>query len=237
MGTVDREHLRALVKASDKSARAHSLDAGLGATAIKDILSGKSRDPGTDTLSKIAAQLGVGLDTLLEANGETATRRAQIVPRALPVRYRVQAGLWYEVDNHSQFELRDDERQLYESQGAVVPHGRYAEWPQWLEIISGDSINLKAPDGTLAHVVDALEMGYEAASGDWVVVERRRAQGGLRERTVKQVEIVKGKVRLMPRSSNPKWADPVNYLNGNANQNDEIEVEIVGKVIGFYLTA
>lgn len=185
------------------------------------------------TLEKLARAAGVAPPRFL---GEAADPR--IIPRVgLPIRYRVQAGLWHEVDNHSHFEMRDDERRQYQDYGAVVPHGRYADWPQWLEIVSGDSINRKAPEGSLAHVVDAIEMGYAPADGDWVVVERRRDQGGLRERTIKQVEIREGKVLLMPRSTNAKWSEPVNYLNGSAKPGEDIEVEIVGKVIGFYLTA
>ena len=102
MAKVDREHLRALVQDSNRSARAISLDANLGATAIKDILSGKSRDPGAETLAAIANQLGVTLESLFEQgdqkDGAKTSRSRQIIPRFLVARYRVQAGNWYEVD-------------------------------------------------------------------------------------------------------------------------------------------
>lgn len=233
MSAVDREALRALVAKSGRSARAISLGAKLGATAVKDILSGKSRDPGLETMAKIAAQLSVSVDQLM--GSDPGPRARQIVPRSLPIRGRVQAGLWYEVDNHPHFEIRDDERQLYEHQGAVVPNGRYSEWPQWLEIVTGESINRKAADGSLAHVVDAIEMGYAPTDKDWVVVERRRAQGALRERTIKQIEVNGHEIKLWPRSTDPRWQDPVDLCDGT--NGDDIEVEIVGKVLGFYSPA
>jgi hypothetical protein len=162
---------------------------------------------------------------------------SRVVPLYLPIRYKVQAGLWYEVDNHSHFELDDVGRQHSSWAPAVAPSPQYAEYPQWLELICGDSVNKKAPDGSFAHVVDAIELGYAPSDKDWVVVERRRAQGGLRERTVKQVQIVRGKMKLCPQSTNTKWQDPVEYLKGGGENEEGVEVEIVGKVIGFYLPA
>lgn len=68
MAEVNRDKLRALVKgdAGGRSAAAISVAAGLGSTAIKDILSGKSRDPGAGTISAIASQLGVSTDALMD---------------------------------------------------------------------------------------------------------------------------------------------------------------------------
>jgi transcriptional regulator with XRE-family HTH domain len=64
---VNRIRLRELVAEVGPSARAISLAAGLGATAVKDILSGKSRDPGAATLTRLAAALGVDVSQLMEA--------------------------------------------------------------------------------------------------------------------------------------------------------------------------
>jgi len=159
----------------------------------------------------------------------------RIVPRFLGVRYRVQAGQWYEIE----FEEPPQQISL-----AVVPDPRFANWPQWLELVLGDSVNLKIPPGHYAHVVDAIEMGYAPKPGDWVVVERRRDQGRTRERTIKQVEITAdGIVRLRARSTNPIWerATVLAFRNGEPITDagveagdDTTEVEIVGLVIGAY---
>lgn len=225
---VDRNSLRALVRESGRSARKVSIDAGLGATAIKDILSGKSRDPGASTLAAIAEELNVAVADLLEgapSAGSSGLTHVKLALRYLEVRYRVQAGLWFEVDA----EEPPEQVAL-----AVLPDPRFAPFPQWLEKVVGDSANLRILPGQFAHVVDAVEMGYAPQNGHWVVVERRRDQGAVRERTIKQIETMPdGQVLLWPRSSNPKWREPVSPTDGARNA-DDTEVEIVGLVIGAY---
>jgi transcriptional regulator with XRE-family HTH domain len=226
MAKVNRESLRALVGESGRSARAISLAAKLGATAVKDILSGKSRDPGAGTLAAIAQELGVEVSALLLDQPEVGTPalpKVKLAPRFLPVRYKVQAGLWYEIDA----EEAPEQVQL-----AVYPDPRYSRFPQWLEKVVGDSVNLKIPPNHYAHVVDAIEMGYAPKHGDWVVVERRRDQGAVRERTIKQIELHDGAILLCPRSSNPKWAGPLELAC--TSRPETVEVQIVGLVIGSY---
>lgn len=172
------------------------------------------------TSSRTLAKLAEAVN----AEPPVVTTDIKLAPRFLPVRYRVQAGLWYEIDA----EEPPEQVAL-----AVLPDPRYASFPQWLEKVVGDSVDLKIPPNHYAHVVDAVEMGYAPKDGDWVVVERRRDQGAVRERTIKQVEIVDGDVRLCPRSSNPKWRDPVELTAGARNP-ESVEVEIVGLVIGAY---
>lgn len=153
-------------------------------------------------------------------------RELQIVPTFLPVRYRVQAGNWYEVDPDSQVEIARPQ--------PIAPDSRYAEYPQWLELVVGESANLKIPNGHFAHVVDAIAMYYEPKDGDWVVVERVRAGGLLHERTIKQVAIQPdGTVKLCPRSEDKRYQLPI-VLTDGTSEGEEIEVCIVGKVVGAY---
>lgn len=169
------------------------------------------------TLSKLADAVG--------AEPPSSLTQLKLEPRFLPVRYKVQAGLWFEADA----EEPPEQPSL-----AVLPDQRFARFPQWLEKVVGDSADKKIPAGHYAHVVDAIEMGYAPREGDWVVVERSSDQGGKRERTIKQVEIgPHGAVRLCPRSSNPRWRKPIEILAGIANH-EAAEVRIVGLVIGAY---
>lgn len=167
------------------------------------------------TLAKLAEAVGVEPPSFL-AN-------VRLAPRFLPVRYIVQAGLWFENDA----DIPPEQVAL-----AVLPDQRFERFPQWLELVSGDSVDLKIPPGSYAHVVDAIELGYAPRHGDWVVVERRRDQGGVRERTIKQVDTQSGRVRLFPRSRNPKWSEPIDLTAGG--KLGDIEVEIVGLVVGAY---
>lgn len=168
------------------------------------------------TLAKLARAAGV------EAPDIRQPTEAQIVPLFLPVRYRVQAGAWIEVDYADQ-DFPSPPR-------AVRPDPQFGEWPQWLELVVGDSVNREIPEGHFAHVVDAVEMGYAPQDGDFVVVERRREQGRFRERSIKQIEINARGVELWPRSHNPIWDKPLQL----AFDEEGVEVEIVGLVVGAY---
>lgn len=167
------------------------------------------------TLNRLAHALGVDAPDFLS--------KVKVAPRFLPVRYKVQAGLWYEVD------AEEPPEQIAL---AVLPDPRFEKTPQWLEKVVGDSVDLKIPPGHYAHVVDAQELGYAPRDGDWVVVERRRGQGCVRERTIKQVEMTNGRATLWPRSRNPKWSEPVDFVLGS--RPGDTEVQIVGLVIGAY---
>jgi len=180
-----------------------------------------------DKANLYARAFGVSPVWLLFGKGEAGVSEpgARFVPAFLPVRYRVRAGLWQELE----FDEPPEPGHI-----AVLPDRRYADWPQWLEKVEGPSANLKIPDGHYIHVVDAIEMGYEPKSGDWVVVERRRDQVAVRERTVKQVEVNGGGVKLWPRSSDARYQEAVCMTDGARTNEDGIEVEVVGLVIGAY---
>lgn len=168
------------------------------------------------TLAKLAAVAKVELPFANTPRG----RIGRTIPLFLPVRHKVRAGLWLEVD-----QLADESY----GEKPVTPDPRYSNFPQWLELVEGDSCDLRIVEGGYARVVDAIELGYTPADGDLVVVERRRDQGGLRERTIKQVRISSAGAELVGCSRNTKWNTPLD-LNGHA----DAEVEIVGKVIGAY---
>jgi transcriptional regulator with XRE-family HTH domain len=237
MAGVNKQRLRELLDERGITPRALSRAVGDNAYLVRDILSGKSRNARADTLAKLAKALDVPLGDLLDSEDSAeGAADPRLIPRYLPVRYRVQAGHWVEIDA---------EEPPVQVSMAVVPDPRYSNWPQWLELVQGDSVNVKIPSGHYAHVVDAGEMGYAPKNGDWVVVERRRDHGRIRERTIKQIEIGPDRlVRLCPRSTNPKWSEHASLAikNGQAvmaagealPEGDEIEVEIVGLVIGAY---
>lgn len=168
------------------------------------------------TLEKLASTAGTSPPTV----NSPMTRSSRIQPLFLPVRHKVRAGLWLEVD-----ELMDESY----GERPVAPDPRYSDFPQWLELVEGDSCDRRITEGGYARVVDAVAMGYAPAPGDFVIVERRRDQGGLRERTLKQVQSVNGRAVLVGCSSNDRWNAPI-ALDDDA----EAEVEIVGKVLGAY---
>lgn len=223
MSQLNRDRLRALLEERGLTPRALSRAIGDNPYLVRDILAGKSKNPRSDTISKIAEELKVPVQELLTGTAAPSSSvTSRVDPLYLPVRYRVQAGLWYEVDA---------EESPVQITHPVTPNPKYAGCNQWLELVVGDSVNEKIPDGQYAHVVDIWDISFTPTTGQWVVVERRR--GGTRERTIKQVEVRNGDVVLMPRSTNARWSDPVNLTEGT-REGEEIEVAIVGLVIGAY---
>lgn len=225
MATLDRERLRALIAERKLNPRALSRLVGDNPYLVRDILAGKSRNPRSDTLSAIASALDAPLSSILKGDAGDFPSPSWVAPTFLPVKYRVCAGAWVEMD---------DAAQIYPAAAQpVAPDARYSHWPQWLEEVQGDSIDLLIKSGSFAHVVDAIEMGYAARDGDLVVVERRRDGGALRERTIKQVAIIGRRIELWPRSTNPQWSAPL-VISSGSRPSEDIEVEIVGLVVGAY---
>lgn len=171
------------------------------------------------TLAKLAGAAGVtppSVDAPLNQR-EPAT--------FLSIRHEVGAGVWRMVDDMAQVEL---------GTAPVFAEPAYADFPQWLERVIGDSMDEEYPEGTLLHIVDTIALGYAPRAGDHVIVERRRDQGGTVERTVKEVTFGPGgRMQLIARSKNPRWrANPVVVLNGH--DQDNCEVQVVGLVLGSY---
>lgn len=215
------ERLRNLRKEKGLSTPQLAERVGKSESAVRNQENGTNGIP-PGLAAKYARVLGTTAAYLLYGDETARPADERIVPSFLQTRYKVQAGLWYEVDQYAQDYPAPPQ--------PVAPDPRYADWPQWMELVEGDSIDRIITEGSFAHVVDAIEMGYAPQHGDLVVVERRRNGGMLRERTIKEVAINGNGVELWPRSHNEKWSAPITL----ASLDDEVEVEIVGVVIGSY---
>lgn len=159
------------------------------------------------------------------AAGHAATLRSPVSSGpALPVRFVVQAGAWIEVDEQAQERIASP---------PVAADPNYPRDAQWLELVRGDSADLFYPEGSFVHAVDVEAIGYRPRSDDFVIIERVREQGGLIERSLKQVVLKRRLIELWPRSRNPKWSAPLEFgANG-----EEDQVRIAALVIGGYLPA
>lgn len=162
-----------------------------------------------------------GLSAIIREN----TRLAVASGMSLHVRHVVQAGAWLEVDEAASERITPP---------PVSADPAYPAEAQWLELVRGDSIDLLYPEGAFVHVVGAVDIGYAPRDEDCVVVERSREQGGLIERSIKQIEKRGRKIALWPRSRNPKWQQPLNLSDGG---DDSTVVEIAALVLGAYLPA
>lgn len=222
MSSINRDRLRELISERKTSARAVSRELGGNDTLLRDILSGKSRNARGDTLPKIAAYFGVDVSELLIEDADAARLRPSSPSMtALPLLGKVQAGAWLELDDTSQ-----EEPQML----AAALDRRYPQARQWLREVDGDSMNARNIfPGDLAHIVEVVGSGVNLNSGMIVEVTRYRAGGALREITLKEVEVSDhGQVTLWPRSSNPKWQDPVRLTESD---DQEVQVEITGLLL------
>lgn len=170
------------------------------------------------TLSRLASAIGV------EAPETNGSEPQMVGAEFLPIRYEVGAGNWQEISDS----------QVFYGSGTVAPDPAYASFPQWLERVSGDSMDREYRDGELIHVVDAFALGYAPQHGDHVVLVRRRNNGAEMERTVKEVvRTPAGAFEFWPRSSNPRWREPVRLIDG-VEEDPSIEIEVAALVIGSY---
>lgn len=182
--------------------------------------------------ANIAAALKVSLHWLLTGEAEDKApalkaEQSSLIPTqvpAMPIRYRVAAGTWQEVED------------IDEPIGfAPIPYdNRFPISEQWAEQVVGDSFDLEYPDGSIVHVRDGVLSSPALLEGKVVVVERSRPGEFLTERTLKLVKVNKGKVELWPRSSNPKHQKPILLIDA-MRSGEEMTVSIAGVVIGGYV--
>lgn len=197
------------------------------------------RDLSFDQLGKLAEAVGSDREELIrlrtdilggDAPREAAPPPATVLPfpgrvtqdDGLPIRDRVRAGQWREADDTDQSEPR------------YFPATRDPRFPgadQWMSEVEGDSVNmLGIHSGDLVHCVDCIAINYSPETGDLVEVERLRFGGAERELTIKQIEVTADGILLWPRSTNPKWQEPL-VLTDGALDGEEIEVRIRAKIL------
>lgn len=228
--------LEMLTEAGFTSPHAAAVAAG-NPDMLRDLARAKSRVLRTDSLHALATVLNRSMEDVSTAlgiaeqfqQGSYATSTTVRAPvrqgPVLPVRYVVQAGAWLEVDEAAQERIASP---------PVAADPGYPRDVQWLELVRGDSVDLFYPEGVFVHVVDAVAIGYAPRHEDFVVVERKRQQGGLTERSLKQIAKKSRKIELWPRSRNPKWKGPLELRSDNE---DDTTVEIAALVLGGYLPA
>lgn len=219
MISIDRDRLRQLIQERGTTARAVSRAVGSNDTLVRDILSGKSKNARGDTMAKIAEHLGVAVGDLMtgvEGPDDTAQEQLSELPMIGPV----QAGAWLALDDS----IQDEPTMM-----AVAVDRRYPQTKQWLREVRGDSMNARnIYPGDLAHIVEIIGSGVNLNSGMIVEVTRSRDGGGLREITLKEVEVRDDGLVLWPRSLNPRWNEPVRLDDDSGS---DVQVEITGLLI------
>lgn len=178
----------------------------------------------TAALGMTVADLEREKQILSGRGGGTVTDiRRFIEPREteLIIRDRVQAGAWLTADDSDQSEPR---------RWPFARDPRFPHAEQWLSEVVGDSVDrLGIFNGDLVHCIDVEGSGWALQSGAIVEIERLRFGGAERELSIKQVEITPQGVLFWPRSSNPRWTEPLSLTDGA--EGDEFEVRVRGFVV------
>jgi SOS-response transcriptional repressor LexA len=184
---------------------------------------------------RLASAVGSNIPELLAERDRLLGRATQMRPvpsksdpfmggerSELPIRDRIQAGAWLQAD---------DSNQGFPRSFPAARDGRYPRASQWISEVTGDSMDrLSIFDGDFVHCVDAIDIGYHPRHGDIVEVERLRNGGAERELTLKQIEMTANGYVLAPRSTNPRWQEPLALDDGIAD-NDDYEVRIRALVV------
>jgi SOS-response transcriptional repressor LexA len=198
-----------------------SLGADLNAAAVAQIVSGK--DPQASTLIKLATAHGISLDEVLLNSVPVLSTPSTGEPRFARVVGACAAGLWFDAS---------DPPQVVADPVPYVPT-RYLHLEQTAYRVVGPSMNLrKIDDGDYVIVVPYWQVRDALQDNDLVVVEKTR-DGGLVERTIKEVVVRDRTVELTPRSSDARYQEPI-VVPRRFNPRDYQEVEVVGLVIGRY---
>lgn len=217
MAKTWRDRLREVIDERKTDMKAVSLGAGLNETAVFELLK-KGKDPKLSTLTKVVQFLQLSYDELISGAVPSLT------PKSVPVVGETAAGLWLEPDSWD------------EAKYPPVPFvpTRYAELEQRAYRVVGPSMNAKGiHDGTFVITVSYWDVRTQPQDGDIVVVERSR-DGGLVERTLKQVIVHPDRIELMPRSTDERYREPFIIPRNNGAPEETIEIQIVALVIGSY---
>lgn len=223
MADFDLAHVRRVLHDNTRgpdarwTMRGLSLKAGLNRDAVRDLLEGRSKDPGLDTLTKLAQALGGDLSLFLPGAANDLVAEGEFVE----VRGSVAAGVW-----RADSEWPEESRYRVILKRSPVPRDR-----RFALRVDGESMNLVFPSGTILDCVSAIGFGLEPQSGDFVIVERVR-KDGQRELTVKQWHVDdEGRKWLMARSTKPEFQAPIPAHDGDP---DIEEQKVCAYVIGTY---
>lgn len=238
--SIDIERLKQLLEERRLSPETAARNAGLGASAIKDIIYGRSKSPRMNTITAIAYALGVppadfliqapnGMVNYLELKmGDRARHpESKSTPREQPRGVRltpvvgvVEAGAWRVTDLFEAEEFNEE---------IPIPDLNQFGAKQAAFKVAGDSMDLAdLPAGSYAVTVDWVDGGFEMEDGMVVVVER--VDGHRREWTVKELRLFADRFELWPRSSNSRHR-PIIVRRDSVDE-DGLEVRILGLVVG-----
>lgn len=132
----------------------------------------------------------------------------------------VEAGVWRAAEGWN-----DDRTFIVE--GMPSPFGNKDRFGM---MVAGNSMNEFYEPGTVLDCISIFAADVKPGHGDHVIVENKRADG-LREMTVKELQIRDGKMLLVPRSTRSDY-DTFEYPGPDANHDGDDGVSVIAFVVG-----
>lgn len=170
--------------------------------------SGQVRLP-PNIATRISQLLGIEAGALVFGDERAMVQRPAPKLQPISVVGEVAAGLWQDV-------LIDG----FEPYTVDIPvDSRFDAAHMFALKVKGNSINRRAPDGSLVVCLDIHAAPRAPRDGDWVVA--RRMRNGLAETTVKQYRVTDGRAELAPDSTDPQHQTA---LIVGAHDGDEVGV-------------
>lgn len=208
-----KQRLTELMELRGTNMRAVSVKAGLGATAVRDMLK-RDRMPAVDSFAAVADALECSLDWLVSGQGQSPLDTDTLIPKdihAPPVVGEVQAGVWREPG-------------LFEDEDIptlpMVMDPSYRSIPQYAWRVVGNSMNRVAEHGSYVVGVRYIDLGRSPETGELAVIQRQR--GPTAEYTLKRVVRRGREIALEPESTDPRFQEPI-WLKSAAEAGEEVE--------------
>lgn len=218
------------IDARETNALRLAVRAGLGKTAVHDILSGKNKKPSVLALRRIAFALETTASYLM---GETDDPDVGVHPRGIgpiPVIGIAEAGAFRpmaDIDHAHEHELP----RIFAPRSSSYPDARH-----FAVTIRGDSMNAAKPvplvEGMHALCVDLADAGLTVETGRIYVVRATRDAGQTYEVTIKRAFVFRDRIELRPESTNPRHRTIV-LPKKTADAGAE-EVRAIGWVYGVF---
>lgn len=230
-----QERIRLRLEALGISADRASLDAKLGRTFIRDILSGKSTKPSAVALVEIAAALKCDLAYLMGSQDAPVTDMKTLeLGLAIPVVGTIEAGVFREMRTPDPWTNSEAEFQMLRApRSQTYPKAKHFAFE-----VRGDSMNSASGKGIMegdyALCVDIVDAEHSITDGEIYAVRRTQDGGQTYEWTLKRARLFKDRIELQPESTNPTHRAVTIPRREPASDGDAAEVAVVGLMYGTY---
>lgn len=136
----------------------------------------------------------------------------------IPIRGKVAASSWMDVDD---MDFGYDDVEMVPAYGSYPP-----DW-QLALLVEGNCLNKRAEHGDILICLDLIKAQEGYKDGDLVVVERRKFDGQMVQRTAKRVKATARGFELWPESTDPAHQDPIALYDHTPGE----EADVVARVL------